>query len=112
MITVSHNNNIHYLNSYKIFFLVMRSFKIDNFNNLQIFNTVSPTRSQLIGNDLDARKDWRARGEGGKQRRRYLASITDLMDMSLSKLPEIVKDREAWCAIVHGVAKSQTGLNN
>ena len=82
MITVSHNNNTHYLNSYKIFFLVMRSFKIDHFNNFQIYNTVSPNKSQIIGNDLDATKDWRARGEGGKQRRRYLASITDLMDMS------------------------------
>ena len=112
MITVSHNNNIHYLNSYKIFFLVMRSFKIDHFNNLQIFNTVSPTRSQLIGNDLDARKDWRARGEGGKQRRRYLASITRSMDMNLSKLQEIVEERGAWCATVHEVAKSWTRLSD
>lgn len=60
----------------------MRSFKIDHFNNFQIYNTVSLNKSQIIGNDLDARKEWRAKGEGGKQRRRYLASITDLMDMS------------------------------
>ena len=67
-------------------------------------------KSQLIRKDMDAGKDWRQ--EKGRQRMRWLDGITDSVDMRLSKLQEMAKDREAWCATVHEIAKGQTQLSD
>ena len=68
-------------------------------------------KNWLIGKEPDAEKDW-GRRKKGQQRIRWLEGITDSVDMSLSKLWETVKDREAWHVAVHGAAKRQTQLSN
>ena len=69
------------------------------------------TKSQLIGKDPDVWKDWRQE-EKGQQWTRELDGITDSRDMCMSKLQEMVKEREVWQVAVHAVTESQTQLSD